>query len=64
MPEPFDVPHPVYRVGVQHFAHIIAAECYKLDEPIAKLARLPIELWYKSRWNVMGNIPEAKRVPT
>lgn len=50
----------LYRVrnGGSHlrFNAITTAENYKLDNAI----RSPIELWYKSRWNVMGDIPEPK----
>jgi hypothetical protein len=52
----------LYRVGREPFANIIDAECYKLDADRYH-SRLPIELYYKDRWNIMGDVPEPKRVP-
>lgn len=40
------------------FNAVTSAENYKLDNAI----RSPIELWYKSRWNIMGDIPQPRRL--
>lgn len=52
----------IYRVGSSLFSRVVDAENYKLDATTYVVKRAPIELWYKDRWNIMGDIPEASRV--
>lgn len=40
------------------FHSITSAENHRLDNSL----RAFIELWYKGRWNIMGDIPQPKRM--
>jgi len=48
----------IYRVGTNKFTGVVQAECHKIDTH----DRRSIELWYKDRWNIMGDIPNARRI--